>query len=112
MAFDCTTYCLYCIACNRANPDRRKAASLHPLGVPEYPWGIIGIEYDTDLPRSGTHGYTSVFIRVCHFTKMLHFVPCHNEIIDEESSELFIDNYYRLHGVPRVIVSDRDLNFV
>jgi len=49
---------------------------------------------------------------MCHLMKMAHFVQCHKEITAEESSELFIDNYYRLHGVPKVIVSDRDSNFV
>ena len=81
-------------------PDRRGAASLNPLGVPEYSWEIVGIDYVTDLPRSDSHGYTSLFIMVCHLTKMANFVPCHKEITYEESSELFIDNCYGLHGVP------------
>ncbi len=84
---------------------------MHPLGVPEYPWEIVGIDYVTDLPKSGSNCYTSVFIMVCHFTKMAHFVPCHKDITTEESSELCIDNRYRLHGVPKVIVSDRDPKF-
>ncbi len=43
---------------------------------------------------------------------MAHFVPCHEEITAEELSELFIDNCYRLHVVPKVIVSDRDSKFI
>jgi hypothetical protein len=58
MAFDCKTYCQNCIVCNRAKSDRRGASRLHPLGVPEYPWEIVGIYYVTDLP-SGSHGYAS-----------------------------------------------------
>jgi hypothetical protein len=112
MAFDCKTYCRNCIVCNRAKPDRRGASRLHPLGVPEYPWEIVGIDYVTDLPRSGSRGYISVLMMVCHLTKMAHFVPWHKDSTDEESSELFIDNCYRLHGVPKGIVSDRDPKFV
>ena len=108
MAFDCKTYCQNCIVCNRAKPERRGASRLHPLGLPEYPWEIVGIEYVTDLPRSGLHGYTSVFIMVCHLTQIAHSVPCNKEITVEESSELFIDNCYRLHGVPKVIVLNRN----
>ena len=52
------------------------------------------------------------FIVVCHLTKMAHFVPCHKEITVEESLYSFIRNSYRLHGVPKVIVSDRDPKFV
>ncbi len=43
---------------------------------------------------------------------MADFVPCHKEITAEETTHLFIDNCYRLHGVPKVIVSDRDPRFV
>ena len=87
MDFDCKAYGQNCNVCNRAKPDRRGAASLHPLAVPEYPWEIVGIDYVTDLPRSGLHGYTSVFIMKCHLTKMAHFVPWHKEIAVEESSK-------------------------
>ena len=43
---------------------------------------------------------------------MAHFVPCHKEITGEETTYLFIDNCYRLHGRSKVIVSDRDPRFV
>ncbi len=113
MTLDCKLYCQHCVICNRAKPDRRGRASLNPLGIPEYPWEIVGNDYVTDLrAKSGLYGHTTIFIMVCHLTKMDHFVPCHKEIIAEESSNLFISNCYRLHGVPKVIVSDRDPKFV
>jgi len=43
---------------------------------------------------------------------MAHFVPCHKEISAEEIVDPFIDNCYKLHGVPKVIVFDRDSRFV
>ena len=54
----------------------------------------------------------SLLYMVCHLAKMPHFVPCHKEITAEESKDLFISRCYRLHGVPKVIVSDRDPKFV
>jgi hypothetical protein len=45
------------------------------LGIPEYPWEIVGIDYVTDLLESGIDGYTTVFIMVCHLAEMAHFVP-------------------------------------
>ncbi len=65
-AFDCEAYCQNYIICNRAIPDRRGGSRLHPLGVPEYPWEIVGIDYVTDLTKSGSNCYTSVFIMVRH----------------------------------------------
>ncbi len=82
------------------------------MGILEYHWEIVGVDYATDLPKSGTYGHTTVFVMVCHLTKAAHFVPCHKEINAEVSADLFITNCYRLHGVPKVIVSDRDPKFV
>ncbi len=81
--------------CKRAKPDRKGGAALQPLGIPEYPWEIVGIDYVKDLPKSGTYGNTAVFIMVCHLTKMAHFVPCHKEITAKDSADLFIGNCYR-----------------
>ena len=39
---------------------------------------------------------------------MTHFVPCHKEIKVKESADLFIDIFYKLHGVHKVIVSDKE----
>jgi hypothetical protein len=112
MPFDCEIHCSNCVVCNRAKPNRQGSASLPPLGVPEYPWKVIGMDFVTDLPKSSKLLCTAILILVCHLTKMAHFVPCHKEITYEETTDLFIDNCYRLHGVPKVIVSDRDPRFV
>ncbi len=98
--------------CKRAKPDRKGGVALQPLGIPDYPWEIVGIDYVTDLPKSGTYDNTKVFFMVCHLTKMAHFVPCHKEITEEESADLFISNCYRLHGVPKVIVFEKDPKFI
>jgi hypothetical protein len=98
--------------CKRAKLDRKGGVALQPLGILEYPWEIVGIDYVTDLPKNDNYGHTTVLNMVCRLTKMAHFVPCHKEIVAEESADLFISNCYRLHGVPKVIVSDRDPKFV
>ncbi len=113
MTFDRKSHCQRCTVCNRAKPDRKGGAALQPLRIPKYSWEIVGIVYVTDLPKSGINGYTTVFIMVYRLnTKMAHFVPCHKKIDAEELADLFTDQFYRFHGVPRVIVSDKDPKFV
>ena len=73
MTLDCKLYCQHCVIRNRAKPDRRSGASLQPLGISEYPWEIVGIDYATDLPKSGLYGHATLFIMACHLTKMAHF---------------------------------------
>ena len=85
---------------------------MSPLGFPNYPWEIVGMDFVTDLPKSSKNNFIAILILVCHLTKMPHFVPCHKEIIAEDNADLFIDNCYKLHGVPKVIVSERDPRFV
>jgi hypothetical protein len=96
------------VVCNRATSDRRGGLALKSLGIPEYSWEIDGIDYVTDLPKLGSYGNTAVIIMVCHLAKMARFVPCHKEIMIEESTDLFISIFCKLHGVPKIKVSDRD----
>jgi hypothetical protein len=49
---------------------------------------------------------------VCHLTKIARFAPCHKEITAEELSDVYICNCYKLHGVHKFIVFDRDPKLV
>jgi hypothetical protein len=46
---------------NRAKPDRRGGATLHPLEIPEYPLEVIEFDCIIDLHKSGIHDYTAIF---------------------------------------------------
>ena len=43
---------------------------------------------------------------------MVHFAPCTKEITAEGYAQLFIDTVFRHHGMPEVIISDRDPRFI
>jgi hypothetical protein len=51
IAFNCKLYFRHCVVCKRARPDRKGGVALQPLGVSQYPWEIVGIDYVTDLPK-------------------------------------------------------------
>ncbi len=70
------------------------------------------MDFTTDLPKSSKNNFTVILILVCHLTKMTCFVTCHKEITTEDNANIFIDNCYKLRGVPNVIVFDRDPRFV
>jgi hypothetical protein len=90
MLFKCKTYWQHCVVYDRAKPDRRGVADLQPLGIPEYPWEIVGDDYVIGLPKSGSFGYTAVFVMVCFLTKTARFVPRRKEIMAEELADFFI----------------------
>jgi len=111
MSLDCKAHSSNYVICNRAKPSTQGSSSLSPLGVPKYPWEIVGMVFVTDLPKSFKNNFTAILILVCHLTKMAHFVPCHKEITAKDTVDLFIENCYTLHGVPKVIVY-KDPRFV
>ena len=43
---------------------------------------------------------------------MTHMAPCTKEVTASQYARLFVDNVFRLHGIPQVIISDRDPRFV
>jgi transposase InsO family protein len=86
------------------------ATIFYPLLVPPRPWNTIGLSYLTHLHES--NGFNSVLIVVYQLTRMTYFLPCTENGTAEETATLFLQGVYRLHGLPRVLVSDRDPKFV
>jgi hypothetical protein len=80
-----------------------------PLPVPLRPWHTVGIDYLTHLPVS--NGFEYVLIVVDHPTRMAYFMPCAESVTAEEIAALFLHGVYQLHGLLRVLVSDRDPKF-
>lgn len=64
----------------------------------------------TDLPPTA-RGLDTIVVFVDRLSKMVHLVACTKTVTSEGMARLFEQNVFRLHGVPRDIVSDRDVRF-
>lgn len=106
------SYVLACPSCQRNKPTMQLPYGLlHPLPVPTSKWEQITMDLITDLPPT-KHGHDAVVTFVDRLTKMVHFAPTVKTAKAEDIANVFVRTWYRYHGLPRVIISDRDRRFV
>lgn len=99
-----------CTICQQAKPDRSKYLGLlQPLPVPSLAWELISMDFIEGLPQSGSAN--SILVVIDKFSKFGHFIPLKHPFTTASVARLFLDNIYRLHGMPQIIVFDRDRIF-
>ena len=80
-----------------------------PNSIPEKPWVHISADFIMKLPLA--QGYDSILVVVDQLTKMVHFIPTTKRTSVEGLARLFRDNVWKLHGLPKSIISDRGPQF-
>ena len=76
-----------------------------PNSIPEKLWVHISANFITKLPLA--QGYNSILVVVDQITKMVHFIPTMEKMSAEALVRLFKDNIWKIHGLPKSIISDR-----
>jgi len=99
-----------CDSCghNKVWRDRRQGF-LKPLPIPNRIWREISIDFITGLPLS--NGCTVLLVITDRLSKGVLLEAC-NDISAEAIAKLFLRVFYRRHGIPTAIVSDRGTQFV
>ena len=101
-----------CASCHRAKPfNQRPYGLLQPLEIPAERWKRINIDFIVKLPKSSS-GNDTIITFIDGLTKRAHWIAtCERTLTAERFAEIFVDFYFRLHGLPSDIVSDRDVRF-
>jgi hypothetical protein len=114
MVSDVKAFCETCHTCKTSKPSNQKPYGLlNPLAVASYPWESIGIDFVGPLPESSNRDstYDSITVIICLLTSMVHLVPSRINYNASQLAELMFEQVYKIHGLPKNIISDRDVLF-
>jgi hypothetical protein len=96
-----------CLICQQAKPERVKYPRLlEPLPTPDAAWQMVTMDFVEGLPTSGSAN--SIMVVVDKFTRFAHFIPLHHPFTAAKVAAAYLDNVFKLHSMPKVMVSDRD----
>jgi hypothetical protein len=83
---------------------------MHPLPITKWKWETISMDFITGLPKS-TKQNDVIMVVVEKLSKAAHFVPIKSTCKTIYISNIFMKEIFRLHGMPKQIIFDRDTNF-
>jgi hypothetical protein len=99
-----------CQTCQQAKTEHIKIPGLlEPLPVPDQAWEIVSMDFIEGLPQS--EGFNLILVVVDKFSKYGHFIPIAHPFTAPQIAQVFFCHVYKLHGLPRAIISDRDRVF-
>jgi hypothetical protein len=108
---DVKDYVLSCDTCQRVKASQQSPAGLlQPMPIPQNCWESISMDFITQLPLT-KNGNDAIIVFVDMLSKMVHLVPTQTNATAPDVAKAFFDSVFRLHGLPKVIVSDRDAKF-
>ena len=110
MIADTRDFVLSCPVCQQEKGSHQLPGGLlQPLEIPTAKWDQVVIDFVTCLPDDD--GSNAVLTVVDKATKFVYFIPCSTEITGKETAKLFWQVVGSTHGIPSVIISDRDVRF-
>ena len=74
------------------------------------PFDVIALDFVTALPRTA-RGHDAVLTVVDRFSKLVTLVPCTIYVDAMETARLFFEHVVCKYGMPRKLISDRDVRF-
>lgn len=110
MKNDIITFIQNCEVCQRCKSEHvLYPGLLQPLNIPIAPWKDISMDFVEQMPESD--GMDTVLVVIDRLSKYGHFIALKHPFSASDVADVFLDQIFRLHGMPASIVSDRDKLF-
>jgi hypothetical protein len=101
-----------CLSCQRNKASNlRPYGLLQPLAIPDERWHTVTMDFIFDLPKS-SFGHDGIMVLVDKLTKYVCLAPVKKTATSEDVARIFISHVYQHHGMPKVLISDRDTRFI
>jgi hypothetical protein len=112
MKCEAARYVSECDTCRKVNADYMKPGGLlQPLSIPDWKWDDISMDFIVDLPMTARK-FDSIWVILDRLYKSAHFIPVNTKYRVEKYTEIYIAHVLCLHGVLKMIISDRGSQFV
>jgi len=111
MAATVHDYVRTCPSCQRNKcSNRRPIGLLQPHAIPQHKWDTVSLDFITALPKT-KRGWDAILVLVDKLTKMIYCVPTTTNVTADTTAHLFYETIFRHHGLPKILISDRDSKF-
>ncbi|GKA00892.1 putative reverse transcriptase domain-containing protein, partial [Tanacetum coccineum] len=111
MKADIATYVSKCLTYANVKVEHQKSSGLLPQPeIPVWKWEKITMDFVSGLPRTPS-GYDTIWVIVDRLTKSAHFLPMKKFDSMENLTRLYLKEIVCRHGVPVLIILDRDSCF-
>ena len=99
------------LECHQVKVEHRHLAGLlQRIPISEWKWEVISLDFITGLPRKKRKN-DSIMVVVDRLSKSAHFIPVQSTYKTIQIADIFMKEIFRLHGIPKTVISDRDVKF-
>jgi hypothetical protein len=111
MKGEITEYLARCQYCQQVKAKHQHPTGLlQPLPVLEWKWETISLDFITGFPKTQKPN-DSIMVVIDKLSKSAHFIPVKSTFKDINIAEIFMKIFFRRHGIPKMVISDKDVKF-
>jgi hypothetical protein len=112
MKHEAAHYVSECDTCRKVKTDYMKPGGLlQPLSIPDWKWDDISMYFIVGLPMT-VHKFDLIWMIIDRLSKSTHFIPVNTNYKVQKYVGVYIARMLSLHGVSKMIISDRGSQFI